>query len=98
MLEAQLERKCISYANSDDWYTTKFSSPGNAGVPDRVFIKDGRVIFVEFKKSDGALRKLQEITISILRQHGANVAVVTNFTDFKRVLECASEKNFTSTN
>lgn len=98
MLEAQLEQKCCSYAKSQDWFVTKFVSPNNAGVPDRILIKDGRVVFVEFKRKGEKPRKLQEFTISLMRQHGADVAVVDNFSDFKEMLECTNVKNFTSTN
>lgn len=41
----------------------KFVSPGHAGVPDRIVISPkGRIYFVELKRPNGKLRKLQEWT------------------------------------
>lgn len=38
----------------------KFTSPGNAGVPDRICVMpNGSVVFVELKRADGILSKLQ---------------------------------------
>ena len=39
----------------------KFTSPGRAGVPDRLAVfPDGRVVFVELKTETGRLTKLQK--------------------------------------
>lgn len=55
----------------------KFTSPGNAGVPDRlVLIPGGRVVFVELKapgKKPTALQKLQQKRIVSL---GCEVLVI----------------------
>lgn len=38
----------------------KFTSPGNSGVPDRLFIYQGCTYYIELKKPGGRLRPLQE--------------------------------------
>ncbi len=45
--------KCCDYAESIGWTVWKFSSPGRTGVPDRLFLKDGAHVFVEFKDPHG---------------------------------------------
>lgn len=88
MLERELEQKCCKYAKEQGWFTSKFVSPNNAGVPDRLFIKDGRVVFVEFKREGEKLRKLQAFMKSTMELHGADVRVCDNFEYFKEILEC----------
>ena len=86
MLEKSLEQKCCSYAKSQGWFSSKFVSPSNAGVPDRIFIKDGKVLFVEFKAEGQKLRKLQSFMIATMRFYGANVRVCDNFSEFKELI------------
>lgn len=54
----------------------KFTSPSVAGVPDRVWIEEGRVRFVELKSAKGRLTPIQERRITELVVHGAEVLVV----------------------
>ena len=50
MLEKDIERKVVAYAKSKGVLCFKFASPGNRGVPDRILIKNGRVLFLELKR------------------------------------------------
>jgi len=55
----------------------KFTSPGNDGVPDRIAIfPDSRLVFVELKKEDGKLTKIQEHQIGRLIRLHQQVCVV----------------------
>lgn len=54
----------------------KFTSPGHAGVPDRIVIGYGKVIFVELKRPGGKPRALQEHVFQQMRQAGATVIVI----------------------
>lgn len=51
----------------------KFTSPGNAGVPDRIVIHEGRVMFVELKKPGETPRELQKFTAKKMRDKGVFV-------------------------
>lgn len=56
---------------------TKFTSPGNDGVPDRIAIlPGGQVWFIELKKDGEVPTKIQEWQIERLRKLGCNVAVI----------------------
>lgn len=55
----------------------KFESPSNSGVPDRIVIHKGRVVFVELKKPGKRLRPLQRIVIERMRSHGASCDVIS---------------------
>ena len=49
-LESSLRRSCREWAKKRGWWCKKFKSPGQRSVPDDVFAKHGRVIWVEFKR------------------------------------------------
>ena len=84
MNERNFQRKCIAAARDNGWLAYKFASPAHRGVPDCLFIKNSRVVFVEFKRPDGKgkLSKLQEHTIKDMRAHGALVYLIDNWVDF----------------
>jgi len=56
--------------------TRKWVSPGVDGVPDRIIIISGEVIFVEIKTVDGRLSKAQEREHNRLTRHGAKVRTI----------------------
>ncbi len=82
-LEKKLEKRCCDVARAHGWYTRKFSSPSNRGVPDRIFVKDGDVVFIEFKAPGNEPTRLQEHEIKELTEHGANATWTDNIDTFK---------------
>lgn len=78
MLEKDIEKKVCNYAEKKGWWVAKFSSPNNRGVPDRIFLKNGKVIFIEFKSSKGKLTKLQQHKIDEIAHYKGTVHVVNN--------------------
>ena len=76
--EAQIETKICYFAESKGWISFKFKSPGNNGVPDRIFFKHGKSLLVEFKSKDGRLSELQKFQIKKLKKSGMSVHVVSS--------------------
>ena len=76
MREADIERACVRWAKARGWLAWKFVSPGTTGVPDRVFIKAGRVVFVEVKGPRGVVSTAQGRRIAELRAAGVEAEVV----------------------
>ncbi|WP_221897347.1 VRR-NUC domain-containing protein [Bathymodiolus japonicus methanotrophic gill symbiont] len=76
--EAKIETKICSFAESKGWISFKFTSPGNNGVPDRIFFKDGKTILVEFKSKEGKLSEVQKFQIKKLKKSGIFVKVVSS--------------------
>lgn len=75
--EAEIERQLVSYVKSIGGRAFKFVSPGNIGVPDRIVVLPGGVIwFVELKTSTGRLSPPQERQIAKLTELNANVFVL----------------------
>jgi len=76
--EATIEKKVCAAAKADGWLTYKWVSPSNRGVPDRIFIKDGRVVFVEFKAFGKKPTPLQSHIHKKLTDQGMEVHVIDN--------------------
>lgn len=65
----------------------KFTSPGTAGVPDRICIHRGRVIFVELKAPGRLPRPIQRRRIQQLTDHGMDVIIVDSIKGAKEVAD-----------
>ena len=51
----------------------KFTAPGRKGVPDRLIIGRGHVVFIETKSLTGRLSLIQRVVTNRMRRHGADV-------------------------
>jgi len=89
MLEKRIEKASVKAAEQRGWLSYKFSSPACRGVPDRIFIKNGRAVFIEYKREGGAYKvtALQEYTHNKMREHGAEVHVCRSVEDTIKALE-----------
>ena len=85
-LEKDIEKKACEWAKSQGWLTYKFTSPNRRSVPDRIFVKQGHVIFIEFKRPGGRLTSGQEREIEKLVDHGAEVHVAYSVEEVQHCL------------
>lgn len=74
--EGTIENYMRRQAEAYDCLFYKFTSPSRAGVPDRILIGHGRVVFVEMKAPGEKPRPLQVKVFGDLMEHGAEVYVV----------------------
>lgn len=75
IIENYLGKLCKQY----DVLYYKFTSPGVRGVPDRMLIGQGKVLFVELKRPGVSdVRPWQKPIINKMRTHGANVFVINS--------------------
>ena len=88
MTETKFEEKCCDLAKFYGWHHRKLKWIGRRGAADRLFLKDGRAVFVEFKRPDGtgSLSANQEREIQKLRDAGAEVWVVDSYVEFREAL------------
>lgn len=73
--EKRIESYLTDMSKKHDVLCQKFIS-GTSGVPDRILIKNGKVIFVEVKRPGARPRPLQEVVIQRMRDHGADVRII----------------------
>lgn len=87
MKESYIEKKSVLFAKSNGFLTFKFNSMFRNGVPDRVFIKNGVVFFVEFKAPNKKTTPLQNKIINDLLQQKIKVFIVDNIDYFKEIIK-----------
>lgn len=74
MLEKDVEKKVCDYAKEKGMLVYKFTSPARRGVPDRLFVvRGGIVFFIEFKAPGKKLTPIQEREQFRLAEHGLRV-------------------------
>ena len=82
MRESVIEKKCSAWAKANGWLGYKFSSPSQRGVPDRLYIKNGSTVYVEFKAPGKQATKYQLHTIAKMQSYGVTVHIIDNVEDF----------------
>ena len=65
----------------------KFSSASRKGVPDRIFLYKGSVMFIEFKRNGKKPTKLQEYTHCIIRNQSIDVHVIDDVLMGKKCID-----------
>lgn len=79
MLESELEAKVVKLCKLHGLITYKFSSPSNRGVPDRIIICKGSVLFLELKQRGKKPTPLQLHEIERLRSAGCKAEWADNY-------------------
>lgn len=69
--ESKIERKVVEFCRKNGLLTFKFASPSNRGVPDRIIIHKGKVMFLELKRPGNTPTALQEREIERIKAAGA---------------------------
>jgi len=84
MLEKDIEDRVCKYAKTKGILVYKFTSPARAAVPDRLLIcPDGKIFFIEFKRTGQKPTPAQQREHTLMKNHNALVFVVDNVEDGK---------------
>ena len=62
MLESEVKKKCKEWLDKNGWFSFNIHQQGMycyKGISDRIAIKNGRVIFIEYKSDTGRQRPEQ---------------------------------------
>lgn len=89
--ENKLEVYFTRRARQAGMMTFKFTSPGHAGVPDRILIADGHILFVELKAPGQNPRRLQIETVRRMRLHGAYCYCISTKEQADRLIDWLTE-------
>ena len=77
MREKSIEVKLVDAVKTAGGVCWKFTSPGTAGIPDRiVLLPSGKIAFVEVKAPGETPRPLQRLRIRTLRRLGFKAFVL----------------------
>ena len=76
MKESIFEQKWSKKAEKRGWLPVKNIQTNLNGWPDRMYMRDGRVFFVEFKAKGGRLSELQKYRIEQIRGLGFHCFVL----------------------
>ena len=90
MKEHHIEQALKTAVETSGGLCWKLTSPGVAGVPDRLCLKNGRAVFVEVKTPGKQPRPIQARRIQQLRDHGFTVLVVDQVEQIEEVLDALS--------
>lgn len=74
--ESTVEAACVDLAVADGWLELKIAKSNRRGWPDRLFVKHGVYVWVEFKKPGEMPNRQQEKRHDELRAAGGVVLVV----------------------
>lgn len=85
--EKKIENNSKKWARNHGWHVRKWASPGNTGVPDDIFVKGSRVVFIEFKRVGNEPTDLQCDEAEQLLNHGAEVYWTDTERGTKQILE-----------
>jgi len=79
MNESTIEKKLVEHCADRGLLTYKFSSPAHRGVPDRVIMGGGKVMFVELKRPGQKPTPLQNREINRIREAGVHAVWAPSF-------------------
>lgn len=77
--ERRVEKYLVDRITNLGGLPWKFTSPGTAGVPDRIVIMNGLICFVELKRPKGGrVSDMQQWRINQLKKQGMKAYVIKN--------------------
>jgi len=76
MLESKFEQRWCKKATKRGWLCIKNIHLSINGIPDRTLLKDGKILFVEFKAKHGKLSEIQKYRIEQLRNMKFHVLIL----------------------
>lgn len=83
--ESEVESKAVVYGKKRGWWTRKII--GADGEPDRVFIRNGRTIWIEFKRPKNAKHAAnQKECMEQMLEAGAEVFLCDDLVDAYDIL------------
>lgn len=85
--EGKVEDYLISRCEKSGFLCYKFVSPGRRGVPDRIVIGRGHVVFIELKSENGEPSEIQKLVMRRMRAAGADVRLCYTKPEVDRFME-----------
>ena len=74
--ESKLEGKVCNLFKSNGWIVFKINGNNQRGAPDRLFLKNKKLVFIEFKARNGRLSQHQKYYWDLLIKQGFQYEIV----------------------
>ena len=87
MRESTIERAVCAYAKAKGCLVMKLAGPNQKGQPDRMFIRNGKVLFIEFKAPGKLPTRLQYKWLDNLTLQGMKACWRDNIKEAKQVID-----------
>ncbi len=87
-VESDIEGTSVEHAEAWGWLAIKIAKTDIKGRPDRLFIRAGRYVWIEYKKADEEPTRQQLLRHKELRDHGAEVYWVDSVEASDAILCC----------
>ncbi len=88
MLESKIEAWLNDQIKKIGGKSYKFVSPGNPGVPDRIYLlPDGRIYFVELKRVIGKLSNIQVWQRQQFKEMGIDIRLIYGMEQAKQFIK-----------
>lgn len=84
--ESEDERRFNRIAESAGWFQDKIMKTSRNSFPDRLYLKNGRFVLIEWKSDVGKCTPKQLLRHEELRKHGAEVYVTNSILAAMRML------------
>lgn len=91
--ENYVENYLVKQAKKHNFFCCKFVSPSTNGVPDRILIGNGHVIFIETKSRTGNLSDIQKEIIKQMQLQKAIVYVANSRQQIDDIIKRISESS-----
>lgn len=92
MRESAIEKKICDHAKAKGWLVLKLSGANDRGKPDRMFLRNGQVVFMEIKAPGKTPTALQERWLNSLIDQGFTAVWTDNAEDGCRVIDKLTTK------
>jgi hypothetical protein len=79
--ESKIEKKVVEWCRKNGVLNYKFASPSNRGVPDRVLMFKGKVMFLELKRPGNEPTALQDMNMTKIRAAGVWATWANSYED-----------------
>jgi len=91
MSESTIDRAVCAYAKSKGCLVMKLAGPGQKGQPDRMFLHQGRVLFIEFKAPGKRPTALQYRWLDRLAHHTFHATCCDEIAAGKRLIDLITQ-------
>lgn len=89
LLERDIQKQCIDFLRLDRWFVLNFSRhdcPDIAGISDILALREGRYIWIEFKRSGNCQQSKQVEFERAIKDHGGEYVVVRSLDELVKYL------------